>query len=279
MGESLTNYKQEQQVQPDPISVKEQKTYEKKLKQYEKEKEKYDYLFKNQERIIANKKAIENHNTTNTKLYNSFKKWVILPNKPTRKVRDMFWYNDLEGLARNSAHSSPNRYELELNPIGRGDIKAITKEIKWLKLTAWDKKYWLVPKHKWSYLFTTTDDSRTIGEDLTIFESFTFILPTKPTPPEKPLVKEAKQELSELKKEVLTSKEMNVSRKTHGDTVPTKLEVISEWNTITLDKETFNLYIQYKATRNERPHDLDLSFEHFQKVYLDKVPGFMRKRQ
>lgn len=107
---------------------------------------------------------------------------------------------------------------------------------------------------------------------------FTFPpLPTKPTPPEKPQVKETTQELTNLKQEVITSKEMDISRKVYGDTVPTKLEVISNGKTIKVEKKTYELYIQYKATRKERPHDLDLSFDHFKATYLDKHPKFMRK--
>ena len=106
----------------------------------------------------------------------------------------------------------------------------------------------------------------------------TIPLPKKPTPPEVPKAKVPTQtELTELKKEVLTSKEMNRSKKTSGDMISTTYEVVSNGKTIRLDKETHDLYLQFKATRKERPHDLDLSFDHFKATYLDKHPKFMRK--
>lgn len=101
-------------------------------------------------------------------------------------------------------------------------------------------------------------------------------LPQKPTPPERPKPQTDVQQLAELAQEVLQTKEMDISRHITRDTKILKREIMVDRQTIEVDPQTSDLYIQYKATRSQRPNDPDLSFVHFKETYLDKHPQFMR---
>jgi hypothetical protein len=276
MGNEQLSDQTTPETQPDPILTKEQKAYEKKLKQYEKDKARWEYFQANKERILKNRDEVEKNNNFEKKEYENIKTEVEAWNNPDLHGRGFVSVSKIETIIRDRPGISLYEWIYD-HSIWKYTNDPWTRINRELQIHSSDKKFNFSPTYTWSYICTAQFDS---WISLILYPIFSFPpLPKKPTSPEKPKPKEIKQQLSELKQEVAQTKEMNISRKTYGDTVPTKLEVISDGKTIKVNKETYDLYIQYKATRKERPHDLDLSFDHFKATYLDKHPQFMRKEK
>lgn len=143
-----------------------------------------------------------------------------------------------------------------------------------------DKKYNFYPSCDGSWMVDVMGEDA-LGIVLQEHPIFSFPpLPKQaPIPPEKPLVNNtASQQLNELKQEVIQSQEMNISRRTidtKGNII--KREIMIDGRSTLIEPQTYDLYIKFKSTRNQRPHDLDYSFSHFQKNYLDQNPQYMRK--
>ena len=271
------------ETQPDPILTKEQKVYEKKLKQYEKEKARWEYFQANKERILKNQQAIKEYNTMSADLN------YEIESDSVKQIKN-YWFIPMDKVLM-----TIDKAIIEIKKLNAGrdgwmyfvkEVNESSPEELWgvligCELTHLDKKYNFIPKLIGAYGHIYSNiPIWSVNKDyyLNLFGIFSIPnLPKKPIPPEKPKPKEIKQQLSELKQEVVQIKEMDISRKVYGDTVPTKLEVISNGKTIKVEKETYDLYIKYKATRKERLYDLDLSFDHFKATYLDKHPKFMRK--
>lgn len=265
--------------QPDPTLVKQQKAYEKKLKQYEKDKVRREYFQANKERILKNKQAVMKHNEFEKRRYASWSEESDVaynPNKIDKAFGFIDVWNIMTFMHNQRTQNHYQRYDDEMIAKYMAQETEALWWIRNIQFSTRDKALWFLPIYTWSFVCSVYGDSWIWLISHPIF-SFPP-LPKKPIPPEAPKEKAgAEKELTELKKEVLTSKEMNRSKKTSGDMISTTYEVVSNGKTIRLDKETYDLYLQFKATRKERPHDLDLSFDHFKATYLDKHPQFMRK--
>lgn len=68
---------------------------------------------------------------------------------------------------------------------------------------------------------------------------------------------------------------MDRSRKVIHDTIEKELSI----NGTKVDKETYDLYILFKKTKNDRPDDKDQSFQNFKDNYLNKLDGYKKERE